>query len=427
MSKRGKYGQGRVFHPTYTARDGSKQELSKWYIQFYDQEGHQRKEPTDATTEKEARGILAERIAGARKGTISTVAQKGIRYGTLRAKTLEVAQAANLKSLELLTNGEYSLRGMTKLDELFGYRKANGELENPGMKMEDFTSDKWDDFVKVRRAEGVSDGTIRSSGKLLRRMYAIGLDKGLLHESDVKKIALPKPPEAKDDYVTLAQFRKMCSFLDPKFHPYVTWLFYQATRKTEALGIVWGQVDLNKAEYYPDASKNKTGDSSTKVLVAPVIAALKNIGRRNDEDRVFEGVTKKTFIDAWRDAALKSGEGYFAFVCGQCKAVKDGKKPKEDDPVVTCDVCRKDRKRVVPMQYQYTGITIHGLRRSAVTLYAEGGMTLKEIMEITGHIDPKIAAKYMQSNTKRARQLANEAIAAHGIAVPEIKQLTAGD
>ncbi len=389
MTKRGKYGQGRVFHPTYTARDGSKQELSKWYIQFYDQEGHQRKEPTDAATEKEARGILAERIAEVRKGTISTVAQKGIRYGTLRAKTLEVAQAANLKSLELLTSGEYSLRGMTKLDELFGYRKANGEPEKPGMKMEDFTSDKWDDFVKARRAEGVSDATIRSSGKLLRRMYAIGLDKGLLHDSDVRKIALPKPPDAKEDYV----------------------------------GIVWAQVNLDKAEYYPDPSKNKTGDDSTKVLVAPVVNALKKIGRRGDDDRVFEGVTKKTFIDAWRDAALKSGEGYFAFVCGQCKTIKDGDK---SDEVVICPACKKDRKRVVPMQWMYTGITIHGLRRSAVTLYAEGGMTLKEIMEITGHIDPEVAAKYMQSNTKRARQLANEAIAAHSIVAPEIKQLTAG-
>ncbi len=423
MTKRGKYGQGRVFHPTYTARDGSKQELSKWYIQFYDQEGHQRKEPTDATTEKEARGILSERIAEVRKGTISTVAQKGIRYGILRAKTLEVAQAANLKSLELLSNGEYSLRGLTKLDELFSYRKSNGEPENPGIKMEDFTSDKWDEFVKARRAEGVSDATIRSSGKLLRRMYAIGLDKGLLHGSDVKKIALPKPPEAKDDYVTLTQFRKMYSFLDPKFHPYVTWLFYQATRKTEALGIIWAQVNLDKAEYYPDPSKNKTRDDSTKVLVGPVVNALKKIGRRGDDDRVFEGVTKKTFIDAWRDAALKSGEGYFAFVCGQCKTVKDGNK---SDEVVICPACKKDRKRVVPMQYQYTGITIHGLRRSAVTLYAEGGMTLKEIMEITGHIDPKVAEKYMQSNTKRARKLANEAIAAHSIVIPEVKQLTAG-
>jgi len=433
MAKKGKYGQGRVYQPKYKACDCTgecacpRKTVNKWYVQFYDRDGNQHREPTDAKSEKEARGILADRISDVRKGVAKTVEQKGVRYGTLRAKILAVAQAANLKSLELLSNGEYSLRGLTKLDGLFGYHSANGQPEDLGIKMEDFTSDMWDEFVSQRRLEGVSDATIRSSGKILRRIYKIAIEKKLLHTSDEVKITLPKAPKAKKDFLTFEAFQKMLRFLPLKFRPYAVWLFYQATRKNEALDIVWGQINLPRAEFYPDASKNKTEDNSTKGIVAPVIEALKHLGKGQDDERVFEGVTEKSFFKAFRKAALKCGEGRFAFLCGQCKAVKDGKK---EDPTPICEACKKDRKRTVPMQFQYVGITPHGLRRSAMTLYAQGGLGTNQIMGITGHTSEEVAQGYIQPNARLATERANEVIANHNIksllTVEKAKQLPAG-
>ncbi len=253
MKKRGKYGQGRVYQPKYKAADGTEEVVQKWYVQYYDKAGIQRREPTEATTEKEARTIL----------------------GDLRQALLTHCGTNKLKSLDVLSTGEQSIRGLTKLDEFFAYSESN-----KGTKVKDINNQMWvSGFVEERRKEGVSDATIRNSGALLRQMFKIAASPEfkLLNPSQVPAFAMPKAPKSKQDFATKEEFDKLLKFLDTKFHPYATFLFYQATRKTEAANITWKEINLADAMYYPDSERNKTGDDTPRPLANEVVKILKTV------------------------------------------------------------------------------------------------------------------------------------------------------
>jgi len=275
MKKRGKYGQGRVYQPKYKAADGTEKVVQKWYVQYYDKAGIQRREPTEATTEKEARTILNTRLYEVNQGTVSTVNSKALQYGDLRQALLTHYGTNKLKSLDVLSTGEQSIRGLTKLDEFFAYSESN-----KGTKVKDINNQMWvSGFVEERRKEGVSDATIRNSGALLRQMFKIAASPEfkLLNPSQVPAFAMPKAPKSKQDFATKEEFDKLLKFLDTKFHPYATFLFYQATRKTEAANITWKEINLADAMYYPDSEKNKTGDDTPRPLANEVVKILKTV------------------------------------------------------------------------------------------------------------------------------------------------------
>jgi hypothetical protein len=237
MGKRGKYGQGRVFQPKYKDRNGEMKSVSKWYVQYYDKDGNQRREPTDAATEKEARTILNTRLYEVEQGTATAADSKSLRYGDLRAVTIKDYTIRKLKSLETLSTGEVIIDGMRKLDEFFGYTPTFG-----GMKVKDITNARWLDFVEARRLEGVSDSTILNSGKLLGQMFKIASSPQykLVNPFHVPKLTMPKPAKAKQDFATREEFDHLLEVMDKKYHPYMLWLFFQATRKKEAFHVTWG-------------------------------------------------------------------------------------------------------------------------------------------------------------------------------------------
>ncbi|HTZ50003.1 MAG TPA: hypothetical protein VMH20_20635, partial [Verrucomicrobiae bacterium] len=175
MAKRGKYGFGRIYQPKY--RDKTTGELricSKYYIQYYDQNGCQHREPTEAATEREARGILATRLAQVQAGTAPHITEKSMRYGDLRKLLLDDYRAERNKSLQHLANGQETVKGLTKLDEFFQFKEGTDQ----GMKVSAITRELFDQFITARRAEGVSDATISNSAKALRRMLSLGVEAG---------------------------------------------------------------------------------------------------------------------------------------------------------------------------------------------------------------------------------------------------------
>src|SRR5260370_18342358 len=103
------------------------------------------------------------------QGTVFTVSSKALQYGDLRQALLTHYGTNKLKSLDVLSTGEQSIRGLTKLDEFFGYGESN-----KGAKIKDITNQKWvSGFVEPRRKEVVSDSTIRNTGVVLRQILKI--------------------------------------------------------------------------------------------------------------------------------------------------------------------------------------------------------------------------------------------------------------
>jgi integrase len=420
MGKRGKYGQGRVYQPKYKAADGTVKTVLKWYVQYYDKDGIQRRESTNAKTEKEARKILNTKLHEVEQGTAPTAESKNLQYGDLRAAVLSHYAVNKMKSLDILSStGEQSIRGMTKLDEFFGYKKTqteNGVKIDKGIKVRDISNQMWvSGFIEERRKEGVSDATIRNSGALLRQMFAVAASPEfkLLNSSQVPTFTLPAAPKAKQDFATKEEFDKLLGALNSRFHPYATFLFFQATRKMEAISITWSQINLSEAVYYPNPEVNKTGDDEPKPLADEVAEELKKLKVGGPEDLVFSAHSQKAFQKAFRAACYKTGLGRDAWQCSQCKAIKDAPTPKPEDPALVCEGCQKRSKGalLIPMQYHYVGLTIHGLRRSGVVFYRQAGFADSEIMSVTGHKTNKTFLGYSVTRVSQMRKrLANAAV-----------------
>src|SRR5437762_5407634 len=179
--KRGQYGRGRVYQPTYKTPDGVEKKVSHWYIQFYDQQGFQHRDPAKwpngdyAKNESEARKILAIAMGKAQQGQAPPPGEKSLRYGDIRSDLIHDYRVRKLKSLEFLSDGTETIKGLTKLDEFFGYR---GEGEK-GLPVSAINKRGWEDnFILARRREGVSDATIANSAKLLRQMLNLAHENG---------------------------------------------------------------------------------------------------------------------------------------------------------------------------------------------------------------------------------------------------------
>ncbi len=165
MAKRAANGTGCVFQPTYTDK-GILKTSSTWWMKLPD---GTKEKCEGATNEREARTCLQKRMGQVAMGTAPKAGERYLCYGDLRELTLRSMQVNKLRSLEQLSNGDLSAKGLTKLDEFFNWTK-----DNPvGDKIANFDSARWEsEFVLARRQEGVSDGTIRNSAKMLRKMFS---------------------------------------------------------------------------------------------------------------------------------------------------------------------------------------------------------------------------------------------------------------
>src|SRR5262249_22015155 len=162
------------------------------------------REPAEgATTEREARNFLAVRLGQVQTGTAPKTEEKSLRYGDLREDILRDFRVRKLKSLDTLSDGTESIKGLTKLDEYFGYTATNR-----GMKVSEYSNAKWEEnFIQARRCEGVSDATIANSAKLLRQMFNLAVENGRLNVSP--KVTIPKAPEARETVLHKEQFDQL--------------------------------------------------------------------------------------------------------------------------------------------------------------------------------------------------------------------------
>lgn len=438
--KRGRYGDGSVFQPTYGTdpKDSNDPKGKKriapadrnWYVTWYDKDGVKqrathRPNGSKFETEKEAREFLKLMLADAIRG-LDQNTDKSMRYADLRELVLKHHRKHSSKSLQVLSNGEETLKGLTELDVYGGYRDKNQDdtytlTGTPGRKVSSITGDNFfEEFVVRRYKEGVSPSVIAASGKLLRHMLSLAGKKDL-----VSQISIPST-EPREDCLYIEDFRRLIgedgpAWIDKEFHPVLKFLFYQGTRISETLGITWNQINLTTGEYRPSKSGNKTGNTELKPLnpteIVPMLRKMK--GSAKDTDFVFESVRSngenltKRIEGALRDAMLEmkpisglgknKGPAGPAWNCAQCQSIdRTLPAPGDDKTVHACTnkestVCQRYR---VPMQYSYCGPSPHSLRASCVVYYLELGMNETSVMRVTGHKNVKVFRGYARLKTE---------------------------
>jgi integrase len=397
--RRAANGTGCIFQPTYTDK-GVLKTSSTWWMKLPD---GTKEKCQGATTEREARLALQRRMGHEAMGIAPKAGEKHLTYGVLRELVLLDMQVKKLRSLERLSSGELSAKGLTKLDEYFHWTR-----ENPvGDKIANFDTAKWESgFILARRLEGVSDATIRNSAKLLRKMFSIAHSKGRL--TITPRVSLPKAPEPKETVLYKEQFDQLLKAARTKFVPLLTFLFYQGTRAAESLNLKWSQIDLGAGVYHPNPKFNKTNDKEQKTLHQTVIAAIGKPGA--DDEYVFQSVrsqgknVRKQLEKEFRAVVLRLKFGKPMWECAQCKSTKEGARPAADAPAVECENCED-----VPMQYKFVGPSAHSLRASCVVFYLESGMSETEVMKVTGHSDIAVFRGYARLSDNNLRRSMNAA------------------
>jgi integrase len=384
-------GTGRIFKP---------RGCRFWYVKWW-QDGRQLCESSKSQTKQVAESMSRERLGRADKGQTPVQEQRRVTYAQLRQKLFDSYHTKKNRSLQTMADGSETIWGLKPLDDFMGYAPATlGAPEKPGAAAINIDTTMMRRFVRERRAEGVSDGTILSSLRLLRRMFHLATEKanasGKSLLDAVPDFELPTKPGARLDFLREPEMLALLNELPAHLHAFVKFLFYQGVRSGEAEQITWGQIDVGRAIFFLDAERNKTGNSRVKALADHTVQALKKLTPGASDDLVFDTTNyKKRF----RRACLKLKFAYIGWQCGQCgMTVKASEKEKQ-----VCKDCH------CPMHFGYIGMTTHGFRRSMIVYYRDSGIPDAIIMAMSGHTSLDVYRDYSVSDLQSQREAQRKA------------------
>jgi hypothetical protein len=150
-------GQGRIWR-----RGGV------WWIQYY-AHGRQIRESSHSVKEEHAQKLLAKRHAEIEADTFVEPAAQRLRYEQMRGGLYADYKTNHRKWLRRDRDGNPYLCGVLHLDDTFAGQRALA-----------ITTSDIRKFIEKRQAGGASNGTINRELALLRRMFNLAIEDGIL-------------------------------------------------------------------------------------------------------------------------------------------------------------------------------------------------------------------------------------------------------
>lgn len=340
-----------------------------WYAQYYDASGKQVRVSTRTEDQKKALTKLRDLMSERDKGFTSPADLRNVTYGTLRAGLLASYEARGNKSLLMSADGTEFIPGLKPLDKFFGFE--NGK---PGLQASKITTDTGRRFAEQRKAEldaldkrrgktredDAHNAAINRSLAALRRMLRLAHRDGKI--TRVPFIELRQEPDARDGAVTPEEFERLMVVLPSRLRPLVCLLYSTGVRLGEAQQIEWSQVDFNAGKrglIFLEGRQTKNKNPRVLPITERLLPMLKEMEPK--EGRVFDAANIRK---EWMKACAAAGLGNIIPV--------DGKKY---DP-------------------RYEGVTIHDLRRSAITNMVRSGIRETVAMRISGHKTASVFRRY---------------------------------
>jgi integrase len=386
MSKR---GDGRVYQPTYTVRQPNGSRIRKtsavWWIQ-YSATGKQLKEGSESTDRKKAEKLLKLRTAQAMLGKAVTPEMARATFANLRQMLVDDYKMNGLRSVARIETA------MDHLAEFFGERLAR-----------DITTDRVTAYVvdrlsprKCGRCGGIgklygqddpcakceatgeirtAEATVNRELAALKRAFTLALRARKV--SEVPHIAMLPEGNARQGFLTHAEFERLHASLPDDLKDPVEFLYLSGWRVGEARSLEWRDVDLEQMVVRLRIENSKT----KRPRVLPLRGKLAEImeraraGRSADCPFVFrrDGHALGLFRKSWASA---------------CKAAGLGK------------------------------ILVHDLRRTAVRNLVRAGVPDTTAMSITGHKTRSIFDRY-NITSESDQALAIEQVGAYLAARPK--------
>jgi integrase len=220
---------------------------------------------------------------------------------------------------------------------------------------------------------------INRSLQCLRRMLRIAHEDNKI--AAVPKIRLQREPGARQGFLERAKFDELLAALPNHLRPLIALLYWCGVRKGEALQIDWSQVDLEVRTI--TLNKEQTKNSEPRVIPLPseVVGMLR--GRESKIGKVFDGSNLRV---EWERA---------------CAAVSLGERTLMESQQERHD--RKEPRIAKNKWYQYSGLIVHDLRRSAVRNLRLAGVPENVAMKISGHKTRSVFDRYNIVSTEDVR------------------------
>jgi integrase len=336
MSKR---GDGRVYQPTYTVRqpDGSRvtKTSAVWWIQ-YSINGKAMKEGSESTDRKKAEKLLKLRTSQAMLGKTVTPEMARATFADLRKMLVDDYKMNGLRSTARIETA------MDHLEVVFGERLAR-----------DITADRIAAYVVERQAggEGAANGTINRELAALKRAFTLALRARKV--SEVPHIAMLPEDNARQGFLTHAEFEKLHAELPDDLKDPIRFLYLSGWRIGEARSLEWRDVDLEQMVIRLRIENSKTKRPRVLPLRGELAEIIKRAKAARTVDCVFvfgrNGHGLGLFRKSWASACTAAGLGH---------------------------------------------ILVHDLRRTAVRNLVRAGVSDTTAMSITGHKTRSIFDRY---------------------------------
>jgi len=259
-------------------------------------------------------------------------------------------------------------------------------------------------FVSDLTDDG-SSSRARNVRTLLVQILEQGVEFGIATQNVARKVKAPKPLPKRRRTITPDETQLLIAECEPRFAAAAALCFIQGWRISEALGLAWQDIDLDRGSVlvrrgatYADGvgmslGPTKTRGATGEQLLGPTVVELLRARREmNEEDRA-------NLSGLWPRYEYDGEDLDLVFVTAG------------GTPTLRQHVDRAIRKAAERVGIDTTGLGTHAGRRSVVTnLFASGSLDLEDVARFVGHNDVATTRGYVQHEGDRPRQVSERAL-----------------
>ena len=297
-------------------------------------------------------------------------------------------------------------RHRVRLTSLATYRKHVTVIADKigSVPVHDLRPEQATTFVSDLIDEG-SASRARNVRTLLVQILEQGVEFGLAPQNVARKVKAPRSEPKRRRTITPDETQLLIAECEPRFAAAAGLCFIQGWRISEALGLAWQDIDLDRGSVlvrrgatYADGvgmslGPTKTRGATGEQLLGPTVVELLRARREmNEEDRA-------NLPDPWPGYEYNGEQLDLVFTTAG------------GTPTLRQHVDRAIRKAAERIGIDTAGLGTHAGRRSVVTnLFASGSLDLEDVARFVGHNDVATTRGYVQHEGDRPRQVSERAL-----------------